>query len=311
MLASPGRSSGSCPLASEGSRRSSDPTTRRRSASAPSRSGASLAGRVISPLTSSWSARTPCRTGSGFGGEDAIALTLARAGWTVSARSVRRIVARAPRPSPASPTKPPHPVIARCVHHVWMMDITEVRSFLGLRVFHVASVFDAFPRVPLAPLVDERTPDAARMLPAPDSETRWVLERSVRRFGNETLGPGKDRLSRLQGILVVLQTRILADARIAPRDCVGSEPLRFEHFGRKIQAHCRDQVQQLGEVVSLRETPAARDQDGFERFLRTLAGHRSRDPRRARRADAGQRGTARDCSARAGATLQDRQSPEA
>ena len=43
------------------------------------------------------------------------------------------------------------------------MDITEVRSFLGLRVFHVAAVFDAFSRVPLALHVDERNPDAARM----------------------------------------------------------------------------------------------------------------------------------------------------
>jgi transposase InsO family protein len=30
-------------------------------------------------------------------------------------------------------------VIARFVHHVWMMDVTEVRTFLGLRVFHVAA----------------------------------------------------------------------------------------------------------------------------------------------------------------------------
>jgi transposase InsO family protein len=100
---------------------------------------------------------------SGFGGEDAIALTLARAGWTVSACSVRRIVARAPRPSPTSPTGALHPVIAPFVHHVWMMDITEVRSFLGLRVFHLAGVFDAFSRVPLALRVSDTNPDAARM----------------------------------------------------------------------------------------------------------------------------------------------------
>lgn len=112
---------------------------------------------------------------SGFGGEDAIALTLARAGWTVSARSVRRIVAKVRRPSPASPTKPLHPVIARFVHHVWMMDITEVRSFLGLRVFHVASVFDAFSRVPLALHVDDRNPDAARMA--------RLLKATARTFG--------------------------------------------------------------------------------------------------------------------------------
>ena len=103
---------------------------------------------------------------SGVGGEDLIALTLAGAGWTVSARSVRRITARTPRlsPSPCSPTKAPHPVITRFVHHVWMMDVTEVRSFLGLQVFHVAGVFDAFSRVPLALHVGEAKPDAARMV---------------------------------------------------------------------------------------------------------------------------------------------------
>ena len=103
---------------------------------------------------------------SGFGGEDSIALTLAGAGWTVSARSVRRITARTPRlsPSPCSPTKASHPVVTRFVHHVWMMDVTEVRSFLGLQVFHVAGVFDAFSRVPLALHVGEAKPDAARMV---------------------------------------------------------------------------------------------------------------------------------------------------
>jgi transposase InsO family protein len=102
---------------------------------------------------------------SGFGGQDAIALALAAAGWKVSARSVRRIVARAPRPSPAPPglSSAPRPVITRFVHHVWMMDVTEVRSFLGLWVFHVAGVFDAFSRVPLALQVCEAKPRGARM----------------------------------------------------------------------------------------------------------------------------------------------------
>ncbi len=49
---------------------------------------------------------------SGFGGEDSIALTLAGAGWTVSARSVRRITARrTPRlsPSPLQSNQGPAP----------------------------------------------------------------------------------------------------------------------------------------------------------------------------------------------------------
>jgi len=83
----------------------------------------------------------------------------------VSARSVRRILARAPRPSPVPPDPPRalRPVIARFVHHVWMMDVTEVRSFLGLRVFHVAAVLDAFSRTPLALQVCETKPGAARV----------------------------------------------------------------------------------------------------------------------------------------------------
>jgi transposase InsO family protein len=102
---------------------------------------------------------------SGFGGQDAIALTLAAAGWKVSARSVRRILVRAPRPSPVPPDSPRalRPVIAHFVNHVWMMDVTEVRSFLGLRVFHVSAVFDAFSRTPLALQVCETKPGAARV----------------------------------------------------------------------------------------------------------------------------------------------------
>ena len=44
-----------------------------------------------------------------------------------------------------------------------MMDVTEVRSFLGLRVFHVPAVFDAFSRTPFAPQVCETKPGAASM----------------------------------------------------------------------------------------------------------------------------------------------------
>jgi hypothetical protein len=34
------------------------------------------------------------------------------------------------------------------VHHVWMMDVTQIRAFLG-GTLYLASVFDAFSRVPL------------------------------------------------------------------------------------------------------------------------------------------------------------------
>jgi transposase InsO family protein len=114
---------------------------------------------------------------AGFGGEDMIAQTLARAGWRLSARSVRRIAAQRPLPPPPRPPeRGSHPVVARFVHHVWMMDVTEVPSFLGFGVFHVAGVFDAFSRVPLALQVFERKPGSAAMA--------RLLRGAARRFGS-------------------------------------------------------------------------------------------------------------------------------
>lgn len=113
----------------------------------------------------------------GFGGEDTISLVLARAGWRVSPRSVRRMTASATRPGPESvpPARPSRPVIARYVNHVWMMDVTEIRAFLGGQVFHMAGVFDAFSRAPLALEVTECKPGAARMA--------RLLRSAVRVFG--------------------------------------------------------------------------------------------------------------------------------
>jgi transposase InsO family protein len=102
----------------------------------------------------------------GFGGQDQIAATLARAGWKLSARTVRRVL----NEKPSTPSTPPpavakqaRPVVARFVHHVWMMDVTQVQTFLDLRQFHVAGVYDAFSRVPLALTVLDRRPTAADM----------------------------------------------------------------------------------------------------------------------------------------------------
>jgi transposase InsO family protein len=58
--------------------------------------------------------------------------------------------------------KPSRPVIARFAHHVWMMDVTEVQAFLG-GTHHVAAVFDAFSRAPLAVQTLERRPGATAM----------------------------------------------------------------------------------------------------------------------------------------------------
>jgi putative transposase len=107
----------------------------------------------------------------GFGGQDLTARILARAGWSVSARSVQRY--RREKPVPGPPTQGPDesmrattPVRARFVHHVWMMDVSLVRQFLGPDLF-MAAVFDAFSRTPLALQVFETRPgakDMARLL---------------------------------------------------------------------------------------------------------------------------------------------------
>jgi transposase InsO family protein len=97
------------------------------------------------------------------GGEDLVAATLARAGWRLAPRSVRRIARQAPLPTPPQiPRMPTRPVIARFAHHVWMMDVTEVQAFLG-GTLHVAAVFDAFSRVPLAVQTFETRAGASAM----------------------------------------------------------------------------------------------------------------------------------------------------
>jgi transposase InsO family protein len=103
----------------------------------------------------------------GFGGQDQIAATLARAGWRLSARSVRRVLkekaSTLPTPLPTVAERP-RPVVARFVHHVWMMDVTQVQTFLGLHQFHVAGIYDAFSRAPLALTVFDRRPNAPDMV---------------------------------------------------------------------------------------------------------------------------------------------------
>jgi transposase InsO family protein len=103
----------------------------------------------------------------GFGSDEQIAKTLARAGWRVSARSVARI-RRERRPSIPAPSiehRGTHPVVARFVNHVWMMDVTLVRSFLNgqHREIHVAAVFDAFSRAPLVVQTFVAKPGASAM----------------------------------------------------------------------------------------------------------------------------------------------------
>ena len=114
----------------------------------------------------------------GFGGQDLVARVLARAGWRVSARSVgryrkQRLVPPDPTPGGEPPTRPARPVIARFVHHVWMLDVSQVQQFLGPDLF-MAAVFDAFSRAPLALQVFDAKPGAKDMA--------TLLRRAARAF---------------------------------------------------------------------------------------------------------------------------------
>ncbi len=89
---------------------------------------------------------------AGFGGNDLIARTGARAGWKLSARTVGRIRKErwpTPRLPEAAPTVP-RAVRAKRPNHVWMVDLTDVKGLFGLVTFKVAVVFDAFSRMPPA-----------------------------------------------------------------------------------------------------------------------------------------------------------------
>jgi len=85
----------------------------------------------------------------GFGGNDTIALTLARAGWRVSPRTVGRVRKEKRIPDP-EPLLPPRSVEARRPNHVWMIDLTEIPGLFRIFSFKLAVVIDVFSRMPLA-----------------------------------------------------------------------------------------------------------------------------------------------------------------
>lgn len=113
---------------------------------------------------------------AGFGSDASTAAVLTRAGWKLSERSVSRI--RQERRHPPQPPSDPHravrPVVAHFVNHVWMMDVTEIHAFLGPS-FDLASVFDAFSRVPLALGTFKAKPGASAMA--------RLLKAAARSFG--------------------------------------------------------------------------------------------------------------------------------
>ncbi len=87
----------------------------------------------------------------GFGGNDLIARTLARAGWKISSRTVARVRKEKLPPAPlAGRLAISRTVTARHPNHVWMADLTEIPGLFRIFSFKLAVVFDAFSRMPLA-----------------------------------------------------------------------------------------------------------------------------------------------------------------
>ena len=75
---------------------------------------------------------------AGFPGDRSTAAHLARAGWRLSRRSIQRIRKQKPiEPTPLPPQTSPagRAVRARFVHHVWMLDLTEIPGLLRLFSF--------------------------------------------------------------------------------------------------------------------------------------------------------------------------------
>jgi transposase InsO family protein len=102
---------------------------------------------------------------AGFGGNDLIARTLARAGWKLSARTVGRI-RNERRPSPRMPeaaSTVTRAVRVRHPNHVWMVDLTDVRGLFGIVTFKIGVVFDAFSRMPLSARVFTKEPSGAEI----------------------------------------------------------------------------------------------------------------------------------------------------
>jgi putative transposase len=99
---------------------------------------------------------------AGFGGNDLIARTLARAGWKISARTVGRIRKRQwpPPRLPEAPSSVPRAVRARHPNHIWMVDLTDVKGLFGMVTFKVGVVFDAFSRMPLSARVFTKEPSS-------------------------------------------------------------------------------------------------------------------------------------------------------
>ncbi len=89
-----------------------------------------------------------------LGGYRTIAQTIARAGWSLGKSTVERYL-KEPRISDPEAVAVPRPnslaraVKARFTHHIWHLDLTPIKRFIGDGSFSLAAVFDNFSRMPL------------------------------------------------------------------------------------------------------------------------------------------------------------------
>ena len=101
----------------------------------------------------------------GFGGYERIAQTIARAGFRISARTVARILREKPPPTRPPAQSPPtnRTVRASFPNHVFLIDLTDIRSFFGLFTFKLAVLLDVFSRFPVAARLFQKEPTSAEL----------------------------------------------------------------------------------------------------------------------------------------------------
>ena len=101
---------------------------------------------------------------AGFGGKKKIAETLLRNSWTVSPRTVGRILKEKlppPPPEPEEPSTRPTPVRGDHPNHLWLQDITQIPTLFPFFPLHLMVVLDARSRLPLAATLRLTNPSAA------------------------------------------------------------------------------------------------------------------------------------------------------
>lgn len=112
--------------------------------------------------------------GWGFGGNRRIAHTLARAGVQLGRETVRRY-RTGPRRLPTAPRDQHGPLVPSRPNHVWLIDLTTVRRWLGLVSYQILVVLDGYSRLPLAARVFTTAPRAR--------DIACVFRRAVRAHG--------------------------------------------------------------------------------------------------------------------------------